>query len=78
MREWPDAAAYKATQSWNDEYSLDLQYRAAAYDAAMERLRVAVEALREYADDYNSATHALTRIGPLPPLPPPPSTGSGG
>lgn len=74
MPEWPAPTRHFGAMTAN------AGYERARYEAAMARLRVAVEALERLSNPALAmhtvamlcnpvATNALTAIGPLPPLP---------
>ncbi len=74
MPAWPDPNDYcEGTDSLYEESQQCLRYERARADAAMARLRVAVEALELYAhcvaNTHVTADKALQAIGPLPPAP---------
>jgi hypothetical protein len=75
LPEWPDAPPIEVYV--HNNMSHQLAYQSLRADAAMARLRVAVEALREISHPYwapgPEAAKALAAIGPLPPLPPLPT-----
>jgi hypothetical protein len=65
---WPKACDYQPYPSEPDTEGAQLRYERARAYAALQRLRVAVEALKLYVGDRDtSAAEALERVGEVPP-----------
>ena len=81
---WPDVKEHTFEHVWLDASGTEIveppifderTYYRASFEAALERLRLAVEALKQldgmvHSVSQEAVTKALDAIGPLPDLPP--------